>query len=187
MPREVSWPHAPPHRLGARGVYFVTASTYRKTHHFRVPKRLDVLQRGLLRLADEFYWSLEAWAIFSNHYHFVAASPEDAEDASSLSPMLSKLHEKTAKWVNRLDDAKGRKVWHNYRETELTFEKSYFARLNYVHRNPVHHGLVAIANQYPWCSAGWFERSSEPSFVNTIYRFKTDRLNVSDDYEPILE
>lgn len=44
--------------------------------------------------------------------------------------MLGKLHMKTARWINRMDQAPGRKVWHNYRETELTFEKSYLARLN---------------------------------------------------------
>jgi putative transposase len=32
-------------------------------------------------------------------------------------------------------------------DTRLTFEKSWFARLNYVHQNPVKHGLVPVANQ----------------------------------------
>ena len=35
--------------------------------------------------------------------------------------------------------------------------KSYLARLNYVHQNPVKHGLVRVANQYRWCSAAWLE------------------------------
>jgi putative transposase len=100
---------------------------------------------------------LEAWAIFSNHYHVVGHSPADQDTAKNLSRMLGLLHEKTAKWVNKLDDASARKIWHNYRETRLTYEKSYLARLNYVHQNPVKHGLVPVANQYPWCSARWFE------------------------------
>jgi len=62
------------------------------------------------------------------------------------------LHSKLALWVNRLDDAKGRRVWYNFRETQLTYEKSYLARLNYVHQNAVKHGLVAVANQYDWFS-----------------------------------
>lgn len=59
--------------------------------------------------------------------------------------MLGLLHEKTAKWINRLENAVGRKVWHNFWETRLTYEKSYLARLNYVHQNPVKHGLVLVA------------------------------------------
>lgn len=142
-----------------------------------------MLHRGLLTVARDFGWNLEAWSVFSNHYHFVAHSPTDGEGAGSLSRMLGCLHEKTAKWVNRLDGAKGREVWHNFWETRLTYEKSYLARLNYVHQNAVKHGLVAVANQYPWCSAGWFERTARPAQVKTIYGFKTDSLSVYDEYE----
>ena len=177
------WPHAPLHKLTERGVYFVTVSTYTKQHHFRGPKRLGVLHRGLLKVALTFAWHLEAWAVFSNHYHFVAHSPENQDTAESLSQMLGTLHEKTAKWVNRLDDAKGRQVWHNFRDTRLTYEKSYLARLNYVHQNAVKHGLVRVANQYPWCSAAWFERTAREAQVKTIYGFKIDAVNVYDGFD----
>jgi putative transposase len=56
-----------------------------------------------------------------------------------------------------------------------------------VHQNPVKHGLVAVANQYPWCSASWFEHTAWPAQVNTIYGFKTDRLKILDEYDVALE
>jgi putative transposase len=96
--------------------------------------------------------------------------------------MLARLHELTAKWVNRLDQTPGRKVWHNFRETHLTFEKSWLARLHYVHANAVHHGLVASPTAYPWCSAAWFESSASQAFVKTIYGVKTDKIRVEDDF-----
>ena len=180
---KLSWPHAPLHQLSARGTYFLTAGTYGKAHYFRGANRLAVLHRGLLKVAFDFGWQLEAWAVFSNHYHFVAHSPQADDTAESLSKMLGLLHEKTAKWINRIDRAPGRKVWHNFWETQLTYEKSYLARLNYVHQNPVKHQLVLVANQYPWCSAGWFERTARPAQVKTIYGFKTDKLKIYDEYE----
>src|SRR6266571_4994972 len=61
---------------------------------------------------------------------------------------------------------------------------SVLARLNYVHQNPVKHGLVLVANQYPWCSARWFEREASPAMVKSIYRFKTDQLQIPDEFEP---
>ena len=79
------------------------------------------------------------------------------------------------------------KIRHNFWETRLTYEKSYLARLNYVHQNPVKHKLVLIANQYPWCSAGWFERTARPAQVKTIYGFKTDKQKVLDDYDVAVE
>ena len=73
--QEMCWPHAPIHRLSEGGTYLVTAGTYLKDHHFQGASRLGVLCRGLLKLAWEFGWQLEAWAVFSNHYHFVGHSP----------------------------------------------------------------------------------------------------------------
>jgi REP-associated tyrosine transposase len=175
------WPHAPTHQLSVRGTYFVTASTYQQAHHFRGPRRLRVLHRGLLTVAARFAWQLEAWAVFSNHYHFIAHSPPGATDAASLRAMLSVLHVKTAGWVNKLDHVEGRQVWFNFRDTRLTRQPSYLARLNYVHQNAVKHGLVPVACQYPWCSAAWFERTASPAMVKSIYRFKTDRIATADD------
>jgi REP-associated tyrosine transposase len=126
---------------------------------------------------------LEAWSVFSNHYHFVAQSPQSENTAESLSEMISLFHEKTAKWINKLDQQTGRKVWHNFWDTQLTFERSYLARLNYVHQNPVKHGLVLVATRYPWCSAAWFERTARPAQVKTIYAFKLDKVKVYDEYE----
>jgi putative transposase len=169
------------------GTYFVTASTYLKAHHFRCADRLRVLHRGLLTVARDYGWLFEAWSAFSNHYHFVAHSPPHAPDASSLSDMLSVLHAKSAERVNKVDRAPGRRVWFNFRETRLTYQKSYLARLNYAHQNAVKHGLVSVANQYPWCSARWFEGSSSTAMVNAIYRFKIDRVEVANDFEPARE
>jgi len=132
------------------------------------------------------YTTLKAWEVFSNHYHFVAHSPSHLGDANSLSQMLAVLHKRTASWINRLDNAPRRKVWHNFWDTKLTYEKSYLARLNYVHQNAVKHGLVPAANQYPWCSARWFEEIASPAMVRSIYRFRIDALSLRDDFVPVV-
>ena len=181
------WPHAPTHQLSQSGTYFVTASTLQHAHHFRSAKRLEVLQRGLLSLASDYGWRLEAWAVFSNHYHFVGHSPEDAGDASNLSTMLNVLHSRTGEWINGLDETPRRQVWFNFRETRLTFQRSYLARLNYVHQNALHHLLVPVANQYRWCSAAWFERSVSGALMKSIYRFKVDQVRVHDPFQPEVE
>ncbi len=114
-------------------------------------------------------------------------SPVEAKSAETLSAMLGTLHSETAKWVNRLDNQPRRKVWHNFWETRLTYEKSYLARLNDTHQNAVKHRLVLVANHYPWCSARWFERSASPAQIRTLYSFKIEQLHVYDAYEPSVE
>ena len=56
----VPWPHAPTHLFTERGSYFVTSATYQKAHFFRGATRLRVLHRGLLKVAEQFGWQLEA-------------------------------------------------------------------------------------------------------------------------------
>lgn len=173
------WHHAPLHLLLERGVYMVTAGTYGKTHIFQTPERLDLLQERLQLCTAEYGWELQAWAVLANHYHFVALSPDDP---ASLRRVLNKLHMTTAKAVNKLDGTPGRKVWHEFWDTHLTFERSYLARLRYVNQNPVHHRLVQDAALYRWCSAGSFERHVSPSFQRTVAAMPTDKLEVQDDF-----
>ena len=173
------WPHAPVHKLSENGVYFVTGATLWKEHRFTNPPRLDLLEFKLLTLANKYRWQIEAWAVFPNHYHLVARGNPDSEN---LGHYLKHLHSDTARELNRLDYTEGRKVWYDFRETKLTFETSYLARLNYTHQNAVKHGLVPVANQYKWCSTAWFERVATAAMVQTIYSFKTDEVQVEDDF-----
>ena len=173
------WPHAPVHRLGSNGIYMVTGATMYKEHFFAGRNKLQLLEGSLLTLSKQYDWQLEAWAAFANHYHLVARGNGNSEN---LRVFLKHFHSETARQVNKLDGSSGRQVWYNFWDTKLTYERSYLARLNYVHQNAVKHGLVLVANQYPWCSAAWFERTASPAAVKTIYSFKTDRLMIDDYY-----
>ena len=173
------WHHRPPHLFVPNTLYMVTASTLHKQHFFKGSERLRLLHDELLEVTSSFEWMLQAWAVFSNHYHFIAQSPADAK---TLKPMIQRLHSQTAREANRLDGVTDRQVWFQYWDTCLTFEKSYYARLNYVHNNPVKHQLVTVAEQYPFCSAAGFKNEAEPSFRKKVESFRYDRINVPDDF-----
>jgi putative transposase len=144
------WPHAPVHRMSENGIYIVTASTLHHQLLFKEPSKKDLLERLLLSQAKSHRWDLEAWAVFANHYHFVARGNPDS---TNLGIFLKRLHSLSAQALNEVDRTSDRKVWFNFWETRLTFQHSYMARLRYVHQNAVRHGLVAVGNQYPWCSS----------------------------------
>ena len=177
-----NWPHAPPHRLTDAGAYMITAGTCRKEHRLSSAARLDFFLELLFAGAEEFGWSLHAWAVLSNHYHFVASSPRDP---ASLKTMLSKLHTLSAREFNRQDRTPGRKVWFQFFDSQITFPESYYARLKYVHENPAHHGVVPRAENYPWCSAHWFARTVDAAFRKTVESFPTDRIHVLDSFAPV--
>jgi putative transposase len=106
-----------------------------------------------------------------------------SEAPESLRSFLRHLHSVTAIEANKWGGTPGRRVWFEFREMRITFPRSYFARLNYVHQNAVLHRLVRLPSQYPWCSAGWFETEARRSFFETVSGFHTDKLNVPDDFE----
>ena len=170
------WPHAPIHRFTEAGIYFITGATYLKQHFFRA--HLDTLRTSLFAKAKQHDCWLQAWALFSNHYHLVV----ECDEGQNVRNMLVAFHKETAVTVNRFDAAKGRQVWYQFRDLMLTIEASWLARLRYTHENAVHHGLVQRAANYPWCSASWFERTARPSFVETVRRMKIDRVGVYDDF-----
>ena len=173
------WAHSPSHKVGPRGAYMVTAATLYKAPLFNYRAKLDILAEKLFEVAEHRGAKLQAWAIFSNHYHFVACF--DVEP--NLASMTRELHANSARIVNEMDGKPRRKVWIQYWDSHITFQRSYFARLNYVHRNAVRHGVVREAANYPWCSAGWFERSAKRAFQKTIWAFRDVKLRIDDDYK----
>lgn len=173
------WPHSPRHKLAPSGTYIVTAATYGKEPIFSSGQRLDLLLDSLLTVCAKCEWNLEAWAIFPNHYHFVAGTA----GPNGLRRMLQELHSLTARTINGLDCQPGRRVWFQYWDTRITNQRSYLARLHYVHENAVHHGVVKRAADYPWCSAGWFERRADAAFRKTVLGFPCDKVLMPDAFE----
>ena len=173
------WHHRPVHTFVPNTAYLVTAGTLHKQHYFHGAERLHLLQQELFTAAEAYGWTLQAWAMFSNHYHFIAHAPAAA---TSLRRLLQRLHSATARVVNQLDHAPGRQVWFQFWDTCLTYEGSYYARLNYVHNNAVHHGLVPVAEQYAFRSAAWFAATAEPTFFRKVRSYKYDTVHIVDDF-----
>ena len=173
------WPHAPPHRLSESGVYFLTARAREKAHLLSTAGRRDWFEQMLFDTFAERGWKLEAWAVLSNHYHVVAHSPPGG--AETLMAVVQKLHSLATKRLNTEDGTPGRtRLWQNYRETHLTYPQSYLARLNYVHQNPRHHGLVPLASQWKWSSAAAFKREATQAWLKTIASFPFDEIAAED-------
>ena len=173
------WHHAPSHLFVPGAACMITAATDRKAHLLDTPPKRDIVLACLFEEMAVRDWRVEAWAVLSNHYHLVAHAPENP---LSLSSMMQAFHAKSARQVNELDQQKGRRVWFQYWDTCLTHHRSYLARLHYVHHNPVKHGLVRDAEEYPWCSMAWFVQRAEPSLRRTVLSFPVDRVRVLDDF-----
>lgn len=173
-------PHlnSPPHWFVSNAIYIVTGATLHKTPHLDSDAKLVNFCETLLERAGILGWSMNAWFAMSNHYHFIAQSPENA---LSLKALIQGVHSITAKFINRADEMPGRKVWYNYWDTCIKNETSYYARMRYVMMNPVKHGLVQNPEDYPFSSYKYFLENSEPKFQEMILSCADD-AQVEDDY-----
>lgn len=171
--------HNPPHYFVPNAMYMVTGSILHKQHLLREDVKKELFLRTLFERANQLGWELEAWAVLHNHYHFVAQAPEDA---TTLTKLIRQIHSITAIEINRQDKMPGRQVWHNYWDTCITYEKSYLARLHYVHTNPVKHGLVEDAMDYPYCSYRWFINQGDDILKERVFAQPMDKIKVFDDF-----
>ncbi len=177
-----TWHHAPEHRFLPGFTYMITGATLYKRHFYSTSQRLEMLQTSLLELIGQYGWVLIAWAVFSNHYHLIAQAMEHAWSTRRLT---QRLHAKFGLALNLEDGTPGRRVWYQYWDKCLTYPRSYYARLNYVANNPVRHGLVAQASDYPFCSAASMEREWSSSFLRKVQSAKYDKVRETDDFDPI--
>jgi len=65
------WHHGPMHLFIPNATYIVTAGTLEKEHYFSGGTRLRHLCDQLHEVARKHGWHLYAWAVFSNHYHWI--------------------------------------------------------------------------------------------------------------------
>jgi REP-associated tyrosine transposase len=171
--------HTPPHYFVPNAMYMVTGSIYQKQDLMHENRQKEFFLKTLFEKADSFGWNMEAWAVLNNHYHFISQA---STDSTTLAKWIQQVHSITAIQFNRWDNTPGRQVWQNYWDTCLTYEKSYLARLRYVHENPVKHGLVENAADYPYCSYKWFFGQGDNDLKEQIANQPIDKVNVFDDF-----
>jgi putative transposase len=173
--------HTPPHLFQSDAKYFITAATYKRRPFLRSPETKNRLFSSMKKGFADFGWVLEDWVILNNHYHLMAHSPENA---ISLSRMLGEIHRFNALWIkkNVPDSEKADPIWYNYRDTCITHDRSYFARLNYIWYNPVKHGYVENAED--WEFGSFFHRIQEDKeYLERIReQYAFDQVRVPDEY-----
>jgi putative transposase len=148
--------HSPPHTSQARGLYLITATCYEhKAWIGTSEERMDGFAADLLAALQAHTSRIDAWAILHNHYHAVVLT----EAFPALLHELGQLHGRSSFQWNREDSARGRKVWFNLLERAITGDAHHVRAIQYVHHNPVKHGLVKKWDQWKWSSAADYLRA----------------------------
>jgi putative transposase len=143
--------HSPPHRSNLGHLQFhITAACFRHEHHIGYsPERMDAFARDLLSVFDAHAGQVFAWCVLPNHYHALIGT----SDILRVLGELGRLHGRMSHAWNGEESSQGRKVFFRAVERAMRSERHYWATLNYVHHNAVHHGYVERWTDWPWSSA----------------------------------
>lgn len=129
----------PKHLKFDNSFYFFSIRTISGQWFLRPRKYKQILLKVLKEKTEKFQSQLIAYVILNNHYHIILK----IDEAKNIAKLIGQLNGASARAINVADGVIGRKIWWNYYDHVIRDETDFFKHLNYIHQNPVKHGLQA--------------------------------------------
>jgi putative transposase len=104
-------------------------------------------ERQLLRVRDEFEWTLHAYCLLPNHYHLIVETSR-----SDLSSGMQRLNGRYAQRFNQRYDRVGHVFQNRFKSYVIDSEEHYERAVAYVLANPVEAGLCERIEDWPWAT-----------------------------------
>jgi putative transposase len=127
-------------------VYFLTHVTYARKPI--LVKHADILWLALTEIKRKFPFEIIAWCILPDHFH-ILVNPEKTE----ISAVMRKIK---LSFSNRFRISAGlarNRVWQNrFWDHQIRDENDLNRHLDYIHHNPVKHGLITAPIEYEYSS-----------------------------------
>jgi putative transposase len=127
-------------------LHFLTFSCYRRGPNFGNPRSRTVFEYALERTRQQYGFCVYGYVVMPEHVHMLVNEPERctlARAMQSLKQSVARtlaLREVDPFWQARYYDFN---VWSN---------RKFVEKLRYIHRNPVHRGLVERPEDWAWSS-----------------------------------
>jgi len=143
------------------GVFFLTLVTYRRIPLFSEVENISRLRKAIAKMRQEKPFDITAAVVLPDHLHFIWTLPPNDSDYSQRVSRLKvlftrSLREKSSLSVeipasrrkHRESDVWQRRFWEHTIRDEDDLNK----HLDYIHYNPVKHGLVSCPHLWTYSS-----------------------------------
>jgi putative transposase len=152
------------------GNYFFTLVTYKRRPLFKQTQNVSLFKTALNKTKKNYPFSLNAFVILPDHLHCLWKLPKNDNDFSTRWRLIKRYFSME---INTLiNNRKEKEVWQNrFWEHTIRNEEDWEKHMDYIHYNPVKHGLVNLPSQWKessfhyWVEKGIYEKtwgSSEP-------------------------
>jgi REP-associated tyrosine transposase len=146
------------HRTEAAGAsYFFTVVTFRRQPVFTEAPVVEMLERAIRRVQERRPFVVEAQVVLADHLHALWTLHEEDSDYPTRWRLIKEAF--TREYVpaygliwhdHRRHARGGRTVWQRrYWEHLIRDDRDFSAHLEYIHLNPVRHGLVSAPRDWP--------------------------------------
>ena len=145
--------------LAGGATFFFTVNTYRRRNILTHPDVRLALRNGIEHVRERMPFTIDAWVLLPNHLHAIWTLPQnDAAYGKRWGIIKAHVSGQCATLVNddaarstsrikrRENDFWQRRFW----EHQIRNEHDYERHVDYIHYNPVKHGLVKQAAQWPY-------------------------------------
>ena len=155
------------------GVFFFTVVTHERTRIFTSEERVETLRAAFRKIMAVRPFYMDAVVILPDHLHCLWRLPAGDGDFSGR---WREIKKSASRQIDaRTNHRRERSVWQRrFWEHTIRDEEDWQKHMDYIHYNPVRHGLAARPGDWPWTSfnravaCGWYEKSwgdSEPTKI----------------------
>ena len=142
------------------GTYFFTINLLERSGNALLIKHIDALRAAIRAVKQSLPFEIHAWVVLPDHMHCVIELSPDASDFATRWRLIIGRFSKLIPPIESRSVVRARRgergIWQRrYREHLIRDEKDFAAHMDYVHINPLKHGLVKrVAGVYPGDWAG---------------------------------
>jgi putative transposase len=143
------------------GCFFLTVVTYRRRPIFSSKSARILLRQSMDKICAERPWETEAIVLMPDHWHALWRLPEGDTDYSTRISRVKKIftdawlsrHGREAETTPAQHRSRRRGVWQaKFMEHTIRDARDFKLHLDYIHLNPVKHGMVKYPRDWPWSS-----------------------------------
>jgi len=138
------------------GTYSFTLVTYQRQPIFTDPQHIDLLRQAFREVKSKRPFDLLAIVILPDHLHCIWRLPEGDADFSTRWQMVKTAFSRRVPAITNKDGAK--LIWQpRFYEHCIRDEADFNKHLDYIHYNPVKHGIALNPVDWPYSSFHRFE------------------------------
>jgi putative transposase len=141
------------------GTYFFTVVTHQRRAILSVPENIQLLRNAFQYTMDRHPFSIVASVILPDHMHFIWTLPEDGSDYSTRWRLIKSHFTRNWQGKKKFSGSVSRRkkgeadVWQRRFWKHLIRDENDLSRhVEYIHYNPVKHGLVNSAAEWKYSS-----------------------------------